>query len=143
MIIRRENQPMLSSLINDLFNDYSSAKTPFELMYHRNPSANIKELEDRFIIEMVAPGFKKDDFEILIENRQLTVKSKIKESSEISNEKYIHKEYVVREFSRSFTMSDSVDLENIIAKYEEAILTLELQKNEKSKLNEPRKIHIS
>lgn len=143
MLVKREIHPALGSLFNDFFNDHVFGRDLWETTSKRVPSANIKELDDRYLIELATPGFKKEDFEISVKNRLLIVKSKNQEIKEESNDKYIHKEYFVRQFSRSFSLSDSVDVDNIKGRYEEGILTLEILKKEKEKNNDSRKIEIS
>ncbi len=143
MLVKRENYPAFGSLLDEFFNESPFGRELWNASAKRQPSANIKELDDRYLIELATPGFKKEDFEIRLENRLLIVKSKNEETKNVSDENYIHKEYFVRQFSRSFTLSESVDLENINAKYEAGILSLEILKKEKDKLSESRKILIS
>jgi HSP20 family protein len=122
MLVKREIHPALGSLFDNFFNDNVFGRELWETTTQRVPSANIKELDDRYLIELATPGFKKEDFEISVQDRRLVVKSKNEELKDVSMEKYIHKEYFVRQFSRSFSLSDSVDADNIIGRYEDGIL---------------------
>src|SRR6476646_9453299 len=54
---------------------------------------NIKETENDYVLEVVAPGFQKDDFKINLDNNTLTISADKKEETENNNEKFIRKEF--------------------------------------------------
>lgn len=90
---------------------------------------NIKETEDAYHMEVVAPGLKKELFNINIDKDILTISfEENNETTEEKEDKYIRREYSFRSFKRSFTLTDKIDSENISAKYEDGILNLELPK---------------
>lgn len=91
---------------------------------------NVKETESEFVLEVVAPGFEKEDFKINLDDNTLTVSAEKKEQMENNNEKFIRKEYKQQSFSRSFTIDENVDAENIVAKYLNGVLTLNLAKRQ-------------
>ena len=91
---------------------------------------NVKETESEYVLEVVAPGFQKEDFSINLDNNTLTVSAEKKEETENKNEKFIRKEYKQQSFSRSFTIDENVDAENIVAKYLNGVLTLNLAKRQ-------------
>ena len=84
-------------------------------------------------MEVVAPGFQKEDFKINLDNNTLTISSEKKEETENKDEKYIRKEYKHQSFKRSFTIDETIDAENIAAKYVNGILTLNLAKKQEVK----------
>ena len=94
---------------------------------------NIKETENDYVLEVVAPGFQKEDFKINLDNNTLTISADKKEETENKNEKFIRKEYKQQSFSRSFTIDEKVDTENISAKYVNGVLTLNLAKKQEVK----------
>jgi HSP20 family protein len=94
---------------------------------------NVKETENDYVLEVVAPGFQKEDFKINLDNNTLTVSVETKEESENKNEKFIRKEYKQQSFSRSFTIDKNIDAENISAKYVNGVLTLNLAKKQEVK----------
>lgn len=94
---------------------------------------NIKETENVYVLEVVAPGFQKEDFKINLDNNTLTVSAERKEETENKNEKFIRKEYKQQSFKRSFTIDEKVDAENISAKYVNGVLTLNLAKKQEVK----------
>src|SRR4030095_2753350 len=60
------------------------------------PAVNIKETENRYEVEMAAPGMKKEDFKIELDNNVLTISSEKTEESKEDNGK---DRYSRREFS--------------------------------------------
>lgn len=94
---------------------------------------NIKETENDYVLELVAPGFQKEDFKINLDNNTLTISVEKKEETENQNEKFIRKEYKQQSFSRSFTIDENIDAENISAKYVNGVLTLNLAKKQEVK----------
>ena len=92
------------------------------------PSVNIIENEKDFVLEVVAPGLKKDDFNINLDNQTLTVSRDIEEKE--TNVNYTRKEFVYGNFSRSFTLPKSIKFDNIAANYSEGILSITLPKKE-------------
>lgn len=105
------------------------------------PSANITENEDSYRIELNAPGFEKDDFNIQILNEVLTITGQHKEEKTKEENNYLRKEYNYGSFSRSFKLDDLINEENIVAKYANGILKLELPKN-KLQIKPTKKIKV-
>jgi HSP20 family protein len=94
---------------------------------------NIRETENSYVLEVVAPGFQKEDFKINLDNNTLTISVEKKEGIENPNEKFIRKEYKQHSFSRSFTIDENIDAESISAKYVNGVLTLNLAKKQEVK----------
>jgi HSP20 family protein len=109
------------------------------------PAVNVKETAESFEVEMAAPGMKKEDFKVELNNNVLTISSEQKHENEHKEgEKYTRKEFSYQSFQRSFTLSrEAVDAENIQAKYEHGVLRLLIPKREEVKQKAPRLINIS
>ncbi len=106
------------------------------------PAVNIKEENDKFILEMAAPGMSKDAFKINLDNYQLTISSEQKKEKKEKEDNYTRREFVYSSFSRSFTLPKTIDVEKIKADYKNGILLLTLpKKEEEAKLS--RQIKIS
>ena len=142
MLVRREAAPLFRNLIEDMFKMYNSDFDSNSLNRWKIPSANISEVEEKFIIELAVPGFKKEDFEIKLENDVLIVKSKEETKREESDDNYRLKEFSMRQFSRSFTIPDIVDTDKIMATYNDGILIVELIKKEEVAKKTAREIQI-
>jgi len=107
------------------------------------PTVNIKSNPDGYIVEMVAPGFEKEDFKIDFDNNLLTISSEKKEGSELKeDEKFTRKEFSYDSFTRSFTLPNSVDGEQINASYTNGILGVVIPKKEEAKPKPPRTVEV-
>lgn len=96
------------------------------------PAVNIKEEEDKFLVTLAVPGLKKEDCKIKVENGMLTVSSTKQDEKKEEKGKYSRYEYNFSSFSRSFSLPENADKENIKAKYEDGELKIELQKKDKT-----------
>jgi HSP20 family protein len=106
------------------------------------PAVNIVESENGFRLEVAAPGLKKEDFKLNLENNLLIVSAKVEAKTEEINEKYSRKEFSFNSFSRSFTLPNTVDGEQVNAIYNDGILKVELPKKEEAK-KYPRAIEVA
>ena len=103
------------------------------------PAVNIKETERLFYIELVIPGFKKEDINIEVEKDKLIVSGEIKNEKELQEIKYNRKEFNRKSFKRVFTLPETTNNEGIEASYKSGILTLTLPKKEEA-LPEPKRV---
>ena len=103
---------------------------------------NVRETDQHYEMDVIAPGCKKEDFQINVSDNMLTIsyESKLDNSKQQDNG-WVRNEFVQPSFSRSFTLDDTVDVTNISAAYTDGILRLTLPKNEKSK-KLPRNIEV-
>jgi len=93
---------------------------------------NMKETDKSYDLEVVAPGLKKEDFQLNLEGDTLTVsfENKTEQKEENKDEGWVRQEYRRQSFSRSFALDDTVDAGKIVARYENGILHLQLPKKE-------------
>lgn len=89
------------------------------------PSLNITEEKNNYIIDLAAPGLKKEDFEVNIDGNVLTISSD-KETDEA--EGLVAKEFDYSSFCRSVELPDFADASKIAAKYDSGILHLTIPK---------------
>ncbi len=107
------------------------------------PSVNIKENDDGYGVEVAAPGLKKTDFNIDINNDLLTISSEKKVESETKEgAQYTRQEFSYQSFCRSFKLPNSVDSEQIEAKYKDGVLNILIPKKEEAKPKPSKKIAI-
>ena len=97
-----------------------------------NVPVNLQETDKTFVLEVVAPGLKREDFRLNVNGDMLMVSfdHKEKEQHESKDEGWLRKEYRKRSFMRSFNLDDSVDTGKISAKYLDGILYVTLPKKE-------------
>ena len=97
------------------------------------PAVNIKEDNDKYTVCLAAPGLKKEDFKINVEENVLTISSEKEESKEQKEDNYSRREYSYSAFTRSFSLPDDVKQEAIDARYENGELRLTLPRKEEAK----------
>ncbi len=140
---RSSSLPMWS-LIDNIFNrDLPSA---FSQNFNTGislPMVNIKETADAYTVEMAAPGLKKSDFHIDLDNQLLSISTEIEGDSKQNEENYTRREFGYSSFNRTFTLPETVDDGQIKAEYNEGILSINLPKKEEAKKKPARSIKIS
>lgn len=95
---------------------------------------NVRETDQHFEMDVIAPGCKKEDFKINVSDNMLTIAYESKSDNGKQQENgWVRNEFMQRSFSRSFSLDDSVDVTKISAVYTDGILRLTLPKNEKAK----------
>jgi len=97
------------------------------------PAVNISENKDHFEVSVAAPGLKKDDFNIDVEDNMLTISCEKEEKKEEKDERYTRKEYNYTSFSRSFTLPEEVIKDKIEAVYQDGVLRITLPKIEQAR----------
>ena len=87
----------------------------------------VKTGEYTYDVELALAGFSKDDIEVHYENNMLTVKSKQKDKSEAKDsEGVIHRGISKRWFSKSFTISDDVEIKG--AELKDGLLKVSMER---------------
>jgi len=101
------------------------------------PPADIFETKDKFVIVLDMPGANKDSIELSSEDNTLLVTAKTLETDK--EWKPVITEFELADYRREFSLGTQVNRDAIEARYENGILTIELEKAEKAK---PRKIEV-
>ncbi len=134
------NSPF-SNLFESFFNDdyFSKERASFV------PAINVLEENDKFLIEVSAPGFEKENIKVELDKNILSITGthKIENESEDSKLNYKRKEFSFGSFQRSFALPENIDENKISAKYENGVLKISVLKKEKSKENSAKQILIS
>jgi len=138
---KHRNGNGLATLVDEMFNPKFFENAVSDLGRNLNfghPPVNITEKDDQFVVEVQAPGWNKEDFQIKIEEEVLSISAQTPktekteaESGEVKAEplsKSVLKEFSRRNFKRSFTLSDKINREGIEATYSNGILTVSLTK---------------
>jgi HSP20 family protein len=99
------------------------------------PSVNLKETDTKLEVELAAPGMKRDDFKVEIDNNILLISSEKEEETEEVRKKdnYVRKEFNYQSFCRTFSLPETVDENKIEASYKDGILHVAIAKKESAK----------
>lgn len=127
-------------LVNDLFDQlWNTDRTTNTCV--TKPAANIFETEENFKLELLVPGYEKNEIEILVEKNQLVIKSEYKEA-EKTDYKYSHFEFSKTGFEKRYRLSEKLDAEGISAEFKNGILTITIPKLEEENQKLVRKVEI-
>lgn len=118
-MIRFNNHPSMNNVLEGIFNN------PVNQGRACSIPANIYEAEDAFVIELAAPGYSKENFNISIEEQTLRISSE-EMKHEIEDEKFLRKEFEMRGVNKNFALPKTVDVESISAQYNNGILSVKL-----------------
>ena len=96
---------------------------------------DVKETEEGYEVDIDLPGFKKDEIRMQLENGSLTVSASRSLDKDEKNENgsYIRRERYAGSMSRSFFVGEDMKQEDIHARYESGVLTLDIPKLEARK----------
>lgn len=138
MTIVKRNNRLFPSIFDSFLNEDWPVNAGISDGANSIPAVNIKESEKSFSLELAAPGFSKENLKIDLEENLLTLYAEVKvENTEDqgaeNTEKYTRREFNYRSFKRSFTLPETVDVNNIEAEYKNGILYVLLPKVEKAK----------
>ena len=119
---------MTTSLLPSLF-DFHKTLDPFTVGYDKffkdieevtknvtknvpsYPPYNIKQVsKNKYVIEMAVAGFAKSDIEVTLEGNKLVIKGAAKEDELKEEENFLFKGIANRNFSRSFTLADKIEI---------------------------------
>src|SRR5205085_12198328 len=87
------------------------------------PAVNISEDEKSYSVEVVVPGFKKEDFKVKVEDDMLTISAETKSENKENGDgkEYSRREYTYSSFTRSFHLPENVKDDAIVAAYQDGI----------------------
>lgn len=104
------------------------------------PAVDIQEEGDSFIIHAELPGLKREDIQIRVEDRLLTISGERKFENEEKKDNFHRIERSYGRFTRSFTLNKKVAVESISANYKDGVLTVRVPKAPET---QPRQIDIN
>ena len=136
----RRNAAWLPSVFNDFFDT--------EFMPKANataPAINVKENDKAYIVELAAPGMKKEDFNVHINdegNLIIKMESKQEQKEEDKSTRYLRREFSYSKYEQTLLLPDDVKKEDIKAKVEHGVLTVELPKIVEEKVKVSRQIDV-
>ena len=103
---------------------------------------NIQDTSGKYKLEVSAPGFKRKDFKITIENGVLNLIAESSKTEKNEKANYIRKEFSHASFTGSFNLPENVREDHISAKYRNGLFTISLKKSDKGILLKKRQVKI-
>ena len=133
-----------SNWIPIVFNDFFDT----DFMPRANctaPAINVKETDKAYVVELAAPGMKKEDFNVHINdegNLIVKMEKKNENKEEDKSARYLRREFSYSKFEQTLLLPDDVKREDIKAHVENGMLTVELPKQVEEKVKLSRQIEI-
>ena len=103
------------------------------------PRVDIAETDQAFVIKAEVPEVRKDDVKITVDNGILSICGERKREKEEKGKTFHRVERFYGQFTRSFTLPENVDEDNITATFKDGMLSLEIPKTEKA---QPKAIEV-
>ncbi len=147
LVKRNGFTPLVSTIFDDFLSrdlmDWSDRN--FSAIGSSLPSVNLKETDKKIEVELAAPGLKKDDFKVEIDNHMLTISSEKEEEKEEERKKdnYYRKEFNYQSFCRTFSLPDYADENSVKANYKDGILHVDIAKKESAQKKATKTIAIT
>ena len=119
-----------NSWLPDAFDDFFNT----DFMPRANataPAINVIEKNKKYVVELAAPGLKKDDFTVTIDtDGNLKVRMEKKQNNEEKDEKahYLRREFAYSQYEQTLVLPDDVERDSISAKVENGVLYIDLPK---------------
>jgi HSP20 family protein len=133
----RRGFDLLNSMLDEL-----NVGSESEFKHDFSPAINTREGEYAYHIEVDLPGMKKEDINIQVEDNTLVISGERKMKEEMKEENYYKIESSFGSFSRSFSLPEEADVENIHAESTDGVLEVVIPKLESAKVDKVKKISI-
>ena len=140
MPVMRSNS-WIPSVFGDLFDTDFVPKSNYTA-----PAINVKESDKAYTVELAAPGMKKEDFKVHINdegNLIIKMESKQEHKEEDKNTRYLRREFSYSKYEQTLILPDDVKKDDIKAHVENGVLTVELPKVVEEKVKLSRQIEIA
>lgn len=104
------------------------------------PTVDIYETGDELVIKADLPEVAEKDIDVRVDNNMLTIRGERKLEQKVKEENYLRMERSYGFFTRSFSLPNTVNTEQIHAQYNDGVLTVTLPKRAESK---PKQVKIN
>jgi HSP20 family protein len=129
-----EDVVALQKSLNSIFNEFAGPSITTEPSEGSTaaasfvPAVDVYEDAQKVVLKLEVPGVKAEDLDIKLENQRLTIKGERKFEEDHKAENYHRIERRFGSFTRSFTLPQTVDMENVSAGYDAGVLTVTMAK---------------
>jgi len=118
--------------IDDMFNNFMMRPFSFSregMEMEPQIKMDVKESDGKYLVNAEIPGVKKDDIHVTVDGNRVSISAEVKQEKEAKEgERVIRSERSYGMASRSFTLADEIDQNQIQAKYNNGMLELTLPK---------------
>jgi HSP20 family molecular chaperone IbpA len=97
------------------------------------PAVDIRQEEDRYVLEADLPGMTEKDVDIRVDRDVMVITSRKEEQKEEKEEGYLVRERRRASFQRSFVLPEDIDRNKIDARFHEGTLVVEMPRTEKTR----------
>jgi HSP20 family protein len=101
-----------------------------------SPAVDIFETEDELVLKADVPQVDLKDIDVRVENQTITISGERKFDKEDSTKGYHRIERGYGQFTRSFSVPQTVDTEKVAAEYHNGVLTVKMPKKAAAKLRQ-------
>ncbi len=131
------------SIFDNFFDDAFAPMFP-DTRNNTMMKTDVKETDKNYEVDIEMPGFNRDDITIGLNNGYLTVSAKRETSKDDKdkNGKYLRRERYSGLVSRSFYVGDTTTQDDVHARYDNGMLTLDIAKKDRPKVENPHTITI-
>jgi HSP20 family protein len=136
MNLVRRTSPWFPSLLEDFLTRDFGIEHPTRTI--DVPSVNIIEKSEGFALDLAAPGKKREDFQVEVDNHVLAISTENQSTQESTDVDYSRREFSYDAFQRSFRLPKTVDTTKIKASYDNGLLHISIPKR-KEAIPEPKK----
>ncbi len=140
--------PTIPSFFDDIFTrDLFNLSNLNDAKGATLPAVNVQETGDSFELEVAAPGMRKEDFKVELDNDTLIISAELKQEniseSEAESGRYTRQEFSYQSFTRSFRLPEAmVEGDKIGAHYQDGILHIKIPKSETARRKPARQIKV-
>ena len=109
------------------------------------PAINVTESDKDYTVELAAPGLKKEDFKVNINddgNLVIKMEQKEEQKEEDKSRHYLRREFSYSKYEQTLILPDDVEKEQISAKVDNGVLTIDLPKTAAAQKKPARQIDI-
>jgi HSP20 family protein len=141
-LLSRRDFSALQDRMNRIFRESYSPEGPEEALTTSNfaPPVDVYEDEHSITLKIEVPGIDEKEIDVSVENNTLTVRGQRSFEKDEKEENFQRLERMYGSFTRSFTLPNTVDLEQVTAQYDKGMLKVRLAKRAEAK---PKQIKVN
>ncbi|MFB6091965.1 MAG: Hsp20/alpha crystallin family protein [Haloquadratum sp.] len=113
----------LSRQLEEMSGQFDTAR-----QFGREMAVDVREDEESFVAVVDLPGFEKDDIDISVDDRLLTIEAERADAATADDDHYVHRERRAQSVRRSIRLPGEIRPDDAAATYNNGVLTVTLPK---------------